>query len=111
MSTKWALRGTRAKTIHDVTAYLYANRERMRYDTYLSNGRPIASSTVEGACKNVIRDRMKRSGMRWSDPWAESMLSLRATYLSGDFEACWDWHVTQDQQRLHHEPPSHLGPK
>ncbi|MGH8975613.1 MAG: hypothetical protein ACRD0C_20705, partial [Acidimicrobiia bacterium] len=27
MSTKRALRGTRAKTIHDVTAYLYANRE------------------------------------------------------------------------------------
>jgi len=111
MSTKRALRGTRAKTIHDVTAYLYANRERMRYDTYLSNGWPIASGTVEGACKNLIRDRMERSGMRWSEPMAEAMLSLRATYLSGDFEAYWDWHVTRDQQRLHHDPPWHVGPK
>jgi hypothetical protein len=111
MSTKRALRGTRAKTIHDVTAYLYANRKRMRYDTYLSNGWPIASGTVEGACKNLIRDRMERSGMRWSEPMAEAMLSLRATYLSGDFEAYWDWHVTRDQLRLHHDPPWHVGPK
>jgi hypothetical protein len=83
----------------------------MRYDTYLSNGWPIASGTVEGACKNLIRDRMERSGMRWSEPMAEAMLSLRATYLSGDFEAYWDWHVIRDQQRLHHHPPWHVGPK
>jgi len=111
MSTKRALRGTKAKTIHDVTAYLYANRYRMRYDTYLSNGWPIASGTVEGACKNLIRDRMERSGMRWSEPMAEAMLRLRATYLSGDFDAYWDWHTTRDQQRLYHDPPWHVGPK
>ncbi|MGH3369509.1 MAG: hypothetical protein ACRDPR_05870 [Nocardioidaceae bacterium] len=79
----------------------------MRYDTYLS----IASGTVEGACKNLIRDRMERSGMRWSEPMAEAMLRLRATYLSGDVDAYWDWHVTRDQQRLHHDPPWHVGPK
>lgn len=111
MSTKRALRGTKAKTIHDVTAYLYANRDRMRYDTYLSNGWPIASGTVEGACKNLIRDRMERSGMRWSEPMAEAMLSLRASYVSGDFDAYWDWHTTRDQKRLHHDPPWHVGPK
>ncbi|SPF56621.1 hypothetical protein SBA4_90024 [Candidatus Sulfopaludibacter sp. SbA4] len=36
----------------------------MRYDEYLAKGWPIASGPVEGACKNLIEDRMERSGMR-----------------------------------------------
>jgi hypothetical protein len=32
---------------------------------------------------------------------AEAMLRLRATYLSGDFEEYWDFHVRHDQQRLY----------
>jgi hypothetical protein len=34
----------------------------MRYHEYLAW--PIASGPVEGACKNLIKDRMERSGMR-----------------------------------------------
>lgn len=109
MSTKRALRGNRAKTMADVTRYLYSNRDRMRYDTYLANGWPIASGTVEGACKNLVRDRMERSGMRWTEPGAQAMLQLRATYLSGDLDAYWDWHTTQAHQRLH--PAFTLGRK
>jgi hypothetical protein len=29
------------------------------------------------------------------------MLKLRATHLSDDWDAYWEWHVQQDQQRLH----------
>jgi len=29
-------------------------------------GCPSASGSVEGACKNLIKDRMERSGMRWT---------------------------------------------
>ena len=63
--TKRRLTGANAKAIRDVVDY-YRNRERMRYDVYLRNGWPIASGTVEGACKNLIRDRFERSGMRWT---------------------------------------------
>jgi hypothetical protein len=73
----------------------------MRYDLYLKNGWPIASGSVEGACKNLIKDRMERSGMRWTPAGAEAMLRLRAAYLSGDFEEYWRFHVVQDQQRLY----------
>jgi hypothetical protein len=55
--TKRRITGVKAKTIDGVCDYLYRNRERMRYDEYLRNGWPIASGTVEGACKNLIRDR------------------------------------------------------
>ena len=72
----------------------------MRYDEFLAAGLPIASGTVEGACKNLVKDRMERSGMRWS--WStEAMLQMRAVYLSGDFDDYWAYHIKAEQRRLH----------
>ena len=62
---------------------------------------PIATGSVEGACKNLIKDRMERSGMRWTRSMAEAIVKLRASYLSGDFDTYWNFYVTQDQQRLY----------
>jgi hypothetical protein len=101
MVTKRRLQGQRRKTLLGVAAYYYRNRRRMRYNLYLRKGWPIASGSVEGACKNLVKDRMERSGMRWTPPMAEAILRLRAIYLSGDFEAYWEYHVRQDQQRLY----------
>lgn len=97
--TKRRLQGPRRTTLLGTAAYFYRNRSRMRYDLYLDNGWPIASGSVEGACKNLIKDRMERSGMRWTPTMAEAMLRLRATYLSGDFDAYWDYHTHQEQLR------------
>jgi hypothetical protein len=99
--TKRKLTGTKAKTLLDVAAYYQRNRQRMRYDTYLANGWPIASGSVEGACKNLIRDRFERSGMRWTRETAEALLRLRALHLSGDLNRYWDYHIDRDQQRLY----------
>lgn len=99
--TKRRLKGSTRKTLLGVTGYLYRNRSRMRYDQYLRAGLPIASGSVEGACKNLVKDRMERSGMRWTPTMAEAMLRLRATHLSHDFEDYWTYHVHQEQQRLH----------
>lgn len=99
-ATKRGLKGKARKVIDDATGYLYRNRHYMRYHEYLAQGLPIASGAVEGACKNLVKDRMERSGMRWCEPSAEAMLKLRATYLSGDFEAYWEFHVAQDQHRI-----------
>jgi hypothetical protein len=99
--TKRGITGAKAKTIHGACDYLYANRSRMRYDEYLRNGWPIASGTVEGACKNLIRDRFERSGMRWTPTTAESLLKLRAAHLSGDLPDYWEHHIQADQQRLY----------
>lgn len=99
--TKRRLKGEKAKTIHGVADYYYANRQRMAYDSYLKNGWPIASGSVEGACKCLVRDRFERSGMRWTPNMAESMLKLRAVHLSDDWDDYWEWHVQQDQQQLY----------
>ena len=99
--TKRGLSGAKGKTLAAVADYLYRNRTRMRYDEYLANGWPIASGPVEGACKNLIKDRMERSGMRWTEQMAEAIVQLRAIYLSGDFESYWQFHIEQDQKRLY----------
>jgi hypothetical protein len=99
--TKRSLSGPKRKTLNAVANYLYRNRSRMRYNEYLANGWPIASGPVEGACKNLIKDRMERSGMRWTEQMAEAIVQLRAIYLSGDFDRYWQFHIDQDQRRLY----------
>jgi hypothetical protein len=101
--TKRKLFGAKRKILLQVAGYFQHNADRMRYDEYLAQGLPIASGSVEGACKNLIKDRMERSGMRWTRSMAEAIVKLRALYLSRDFDAYWNFHVTQDQQRLY--PP------
>ena len=99
--TKRKLTGNKAKTLRDTASYYQHNRARMRYDRYLANGWPIASGSVEGACKNLIRDRFERSGMRWTQETAEALLRLRALHLSANFDAYWEFHLKCDQQRLY----------
>src|SRR2546430_4136239 len=92
-ATKRKQKEKRRATVLAVAAYYYRNRARMRYDSYLREGYPIASGSVEGACKNLVKDRMERSGMRWTLPMAEAVLRLRAVYLSEHFEQYWPFHV------------------
>jgi len=107
--TKRDFKGTKKEKLCGVANYLYRNRSRMRYDEYLAKGLPIASGSVEGACKNLIKDRMERSGMRWGSEMAEAMVKMRAAYLSGDLDEYWDYHVAQDQSRLY--PKNRWKPK
>ena len=99
--TKRKLKGNTQKKLLEVANYFYRNKTRMCYNDYLAQGLPIASGSVEGACKNLIKDRMERSGMRWTARMAEGMIKMRATYLSGDFDEYWDYHVTREQERLY----------
>jgi hypothetical protein len=99
--TKRSFSGAKRKTLQGVADYLYRSRTRMRYHQYLANGWPIASGPVEGACKNLIKDRMERSGMRWTEQMAEAIVQLRAIYLSQDFDQYWQFHIEQDQRRLY----------
>jgi hypothetical protein len=99
--TKRRLSGAPKKTLQAVAGYFSKNRAYMRYDEYLAKGWPIASGPVEGACKNLIKDRLERSGMRWTPAMAEAVVKLRAIYLSGDFDRYWEFHIQQGQQRLY----------
>jgi len=99
--TQRRITGPKRKMLNAVANYLYRNRTRMRCHEYLAKGWPIASGPVKGACKNLIKDRMERSGMRWTEQMAEAIVQLRAIYLSGDFDRYWEFHIAQDQRRLY----------
>jgi len=101
MATKRGLKGKARKTVNQVTGYLERNRERMKYDEYLAAGYPIGSGVVEGACRHLVKDRLERAGMRWRREGAQAMLDLRATYLNGEWETFWAYHVEKEDDRLY----------
>jgi len=104
MGTKQKLRRSKLRSLRRICAYLEKNRERMRYDEYLAAGYPIASGVVEGACRYVVKDRMERSGMRWSVAGAQAMLDLRTTYVNGHWEAFQEYRIEQETLRLYPHP-------
>jgi hypothetical protein len=100
-ATQRGLKGPKRKPVVDAAEYFAGNRDRMKYDEYLAAGYPIGSGVVEGACRHLVKDRMERTGMRWLPSGAQAMLDLRATYLNGEWDAFWDFHMLQEDQRLY----------
>eukprot|EP00913_Durusdinium_trenchii_P028422 g26650.t1 len=78
MASLRGLHGEQRKEIDTVCGYFEAHAGRMRYDEYLAAGYPIATGVIEGACRHLVKDRMERSGMRWTLEGAQAMLNLRA---------------------------------
>jgi hypothetical protein len=101
MATKHDLTGARRRTVDRVCDYLEANEGRMRYDAYLAAGLPIASGVLEGACRHYVKDRMERSGMRWTMTGAQAMLDLRSRWLNGDWEQYQTFRINTETARLH----------
>ena len=66
--------------------YFERNLPFMDYPTYLSNGWPIASGVIEGACRHFVKDRCELSGMRWLQSGAENLLRLRAVAENNDWD-------------------------
>jgi hypothetical protein len=104
MGTKRKLCASKSKKLRQICNYLEKNRDRMRYDTYLAAGYPIASGVIEGACRYVIKDRMERAGMRWTVAGAQAMLDLRSTYINGQWEDFQEYRIEQENLRLYPHP-------
>ena len=67
----------RRKRIKEVLGYFRRNRRRMDYAGAAERGLPIGSGVVEAACKTLVTERMKRSGMRWREAGGQAILTLR----------------------------------
>ena len=50
---------------------------------------PIGSGVVEAACKTLVSQRLKRSGMRWRMAGGQAMLPFRSLCHSERFEQAW----------------------
>ena len=95
------LTGQAAKDLQRICGYLEKNADRMRYDEYLRRGYPIASGVIEGACRHLVKDRMERSGMRWTLEGARSMLHLRAAFQSDHWHAFLKHRMAEQVQQTH----------
>ena len=62
--------------------YFLNRLEHMNYPSFKANGYPIGSGQVEAMNKNVIGNRLKRSGMHWSKQGASAMAASRALAFS-----------------------------
>lgn len=65
-----------------VTGYLRHNLHRTDYPTYLGRGWQIGSGMIEAACKTVVGQRLKESGMRWRERGTTALCQLRALHKS-----------------------------
>jgi hypothetical protein len=65
------------------------NRKRMRYWEFVEKGLPIGSGVVEAACKTLVAQRMKQSGMRWAHEGGQAILTARGWSQSGRFDEAW----------------------
>lgn len=79
----------RRKKLQQELAYFRNNRHRMHYAAARKAGLPIGSGVVEAACKTLVTERMKRSGMRWRHDGGQAVLTFRAAEQSGRFDRAW----------------------
>ncbi|MBI1879631.1 MAG: hypothetical protein HYR94_15660 [Chloroflexi bacterium] len=61
----------------------------LAHQEFREEGYPLGSGMVESGCKQLVTMRMKGPGMPWSRSGAETMLALRAEYLSDRWDQAW----------------------
>lgn len=88
--------------VHSALTYMRNNRDRMHYDEYLASGYPIGSGVAEGACRNLVKDRMDCTGMHWKLAGARAMLWTRAIYLNEEWDEFVEFRIQREQQQLYH---------
>jgi hypothetical protein len=89
------------RLVHEAVTYLRNHQAFMNYGEYRRQGLPITSSLMESTVKQVSR-RVKGTEKFWSEAGSETMLQLRADYLSdtAPMPAFWEkWQKSATGQR------------
>ena len=71
-------------------AYFENNCHRADYAGRAAANQPIGSGVQEAACKSLVGDRMKRSGMSWLENGGQAILTLRGLAQSGRLRHAWE---------------------
>ncbi len=89
------------KRVAQVLAYFRKNKQRMRYAEWKRQGFMIGSGVVEAACKTLVAQRLKLSGMRWGSHGAQAILTLRGWDQSDRFDEAWTLVASTYQRDIH----------
>ena len=76
--------------IQTAVKYFQNHQQLMNYAQYLQSNLPIGSGVTEAACKTIVKQRLCCSGMKWKEPGAAVVLTLRTlSHRSGRWEQFW----------------------
>jgi hypothetical protein len=82
--------GKRRKSLSKEVKYFRVRKLQMNYAEFARLNLPIGSGVVEAACKTLVTQRMKRSGMRWTINGGQAVLTLRGILQSNRWDTGWD---------------------
>lgn len=77
------------KEIATELGYFRKRRNLMRYAEMRERGLPIGTGVTEAACKTLVTQRLKQSGMRWGHKGGQAILNLRGWAQSDRFDHAW----------------------
>lgn len=80
------LKADAKKQQQSLLSYYSNNKERMRYGTYRQKGYLIGSGAIEAAIRQLIQQRLKLSGQRWTMQGAQQVANLKVAKKSGDWQ-------------------------
>jgi len=95
---KTNLSESKQKQLNTSITYFTNHQHKMDYKTYLEQGYPVSTALVESSCGHLVKDRMERSGMRWSMDGAQNMLDARAVKKNGDWSDFMTFITTKNQE-------------
>ena len=81
--------GNKRKRLEAELTYFGNQQRRMHYSEYLRLNLPIASGVMEASCKTLVTQRLKRSGMTWTNPGGQAILTLRSLIQSNRWRSAW----------------------
>ena len=70
-------------------SFFRKRRSKMQYATMKRDGLAIGSGVVEAACKTLVAQRMKLSGMQWGMEGGQAILNIRGWTQSNRFDQAW----------------------
>jgi len=74
-----------------VVRYIENHAHQMKYYKLVEKNLPIGSGVIEAACKTIIKQRMCKSGSRWTEDGAEIILTLRClNKTDGKWDQFWN---------------------
>jgi hypothetical protein len=79
-----------AETLRTEADYFERNAQRMRYPVFRQQKLFVGSGVIEAACRTVIAQRLKLSGMFWTVRGANAIIALRCCRLNARFDDYWD---------------------
>jgi len=94
------LKGKRRTKLTTELKYFRDRIAHMDYAGFTRLKLPIGSGVVEAACKTMVTQRMKRSGMSWMEEGGQSVLSLRSFFLSGRWALAWELFAADYQAQI-----------